>query len=156
MPDLTLAEFVPLYLERHAATVRPRTIATRDERLRHAVGAYGDVSLREVERMAAEIAGWRATQPGRVRYARLGALRQALEAAVRWGHMARNPAKLAGANRQPSPRQVRAFNRAELDAIAGELPPTYRPLPTCGAATGLRPESGRRSNVGTWTGGRAC
>jgi hypothetical protein len=101
---------VPLYLERHAATVRPRTIATRDERLRHAVGAYGDVSLREVERMAAEIAGWRATQPGRVRYARLGALRQALEAAVRWGHLARNPAKLAGANRQPSPRQLRAFN----------------------------------------------
>jgi hypothetical protein len=109
-PDLTLAEFVPLYLERHAATVRPRTIATLDERLRHAVGAYGDVSLRELERMAAEIAAWRATQPERVRYARLGALRQALEAAVRWGHMARNPAKLAGANRQPSPRQLRAFN----------------------------------------------
>jgi integrase len=30
--------------------------------------------------------------------------------------------------------------RAELDAIAAELPPTYRPLPTWGAATGLRPE----------------
>lgn len=33
-PDLTLSALVPLYLERHAATVRPRTIQGLRERLR--------------------------------------------------------------------------------------------------------------------------
>jgi integrase len=59
---------------------------------------------------------------------------------VRWDYIARNPAKLAGRNRQPPPRVVRAFTRAEPDAIALELSAPYRPLPTFAAATGLRPE----------------
>jgi hypothetical protein len=33
LPELTLAELVELYLERHAAAVRPRTIATLRDRL---------------------------------------------------------------------------------------------------------------------------
>jgi integrase len=39
-----------------------------------------------------------------------------------------------------SPRPVRAFTLAEVDAIAEELGPAYRPLPAFAAATGLRPE----------------
>jgi integrase len=140
MPELTLAELVELYLERHAASVRPRTIATLRERLRHAVTAYGDVSLRDLERMSGDLAGWRARQPQGVRYARTAALRQALDAACRWGYMAANPAKLAGRNRQPAPRTVRAFTNAELEAIAAELSPAFRPLSLFAAATGLRPE----------------
>ena len=140
MPDATLAEFIPLYLERHGATVRPRTIATLTERLRHAERAYGAIPLRELAHMAAEVAAWRGRQPERVRYARMGALRQCLAAAERWGYAPANPAKLAGANRQPSPRGVRAFARGELDAIAAELHPVYAPLPPFAAATGLRPE----------------
>lgn len=140
LPELTLAEFVPLYLERHGAAVRSRTIATLDERLRHAVRTFGDVRLRELERMVDEIAAWQARQPERVRYARMSALRQTLAAAVRWGHMTTNPATLAGRNRQPAPRGVRAFSRAELDAIAAELAPEYATLPAFAAATGLRPE----------------
>jgi integrase len=139
-PEHTLAEFVPLYLERHAANVRPRTITTLTERLRHAERDFGAVSLRDLERMAAEIAGWQARQPEGARYGRTSALRQALDAAVRWGYMAQNPAKLAGRNRQPAPRTVRAFTRAEVDAIASELAPMYAPLPAFAAATGLRPE----------------
>lgn len=140
LPDLTLSAFIPLYLERHGATVRPRTVATLTERLRHAERAFGDVPLRELAHMAAEVAAWRARQPERVRYARMGALRQCLGAAVRWGYATANPAKLAGPNRQPSPRGVRVFTRAELDSIAAELHPMYAPLPTFAAATGLRPE----------------
>jgi integrase len=68
------------------------------------------------------------------------ALRQTLGAAVRWEYIARNPATLAGRNPQPPPRPVRAYTRAEVDAIATELPPAYRPLPIFAAATGLRPE----------------
>jgi integrase len=54
--------------------------------------------------------------------------------------MTRNPAKLAGRNPQPPPRAVRAYTVDEIDAIAAELIPAYRPLPAFAAATGLRPE----------------
>ena len=90
--------------------------------------------------MVDEVAGWQAKQPPGIKYGRAQALRQTLAAAVRWGYMSTNPAKLASRNRQPAPRAVRAFTRAELDAIATELPPMYAPLPTFAAATGLRPE----------------
>ncbi|MHB8694367.1 MAG: tyrosine-type recombinase/integrase [Solirubrobacteraceae bacterium] len=140
MPDLTLADLVEVYLERHAATVRPRTIVTLRERLPHATRAFGTVKLAELERMSGEIASWQARLPERSRYGVVQALRQTLEAAVRWGYMSRNPAKLAGRNRQPVPRTVRAFTRAEVEAIAAELSPIYAPLPAFAAATGLRPE----------------
>lgn len=138
--ELTFTEFVTMYLERHAADVRPRTVATLTERLRHAERRFGDVPLRDLERMTDEIAGWQAKQPDGVRYGRTQAIRQTLEAGVRWGYMTRNPAKLAGRNRQPAARTVRAFSRAELDAITFELSPGYAPLPAFAAATGLRPE----------------
>ncbi|MBA3260919.1 MAG: tyrosine-type recombinase/integrase [Thermoleophilaceae bacterium] len=139
-PALTLAEFVPLYLERHAAAVRPRTIQTLRERLAHAVAAFGAVPLSDLERMSGEIASWQARLPERSRYGIVQALRQTLGAALRWGHMRTNPALTAGRNRQPSPREVRTFTRDEVDAIAAELHPAYRALPAFAAATGLRPE----------------
>ena len=90
--------------------------------------------------MSGEIATWQAQLPERSRYGIVQALRQTLSAAERWGQIAKNPAKLAGPNRQPSQREVRAFTREEIDAIAAELRPAYRPLPAFAAATGLRPE----------------
>lgn len=149
LPALTLAEFVPLYLERHAASVRPRTIVTLRERLPHAVRAFGNVPLRDLERMSGEIATWQARLPERSRYGIVQALRQVLEAGVRWGHISKNPAKLAGRNRQPSPRGVRAFTRTELDAIAAEMSARYQPLPEFAAATGLRPEEWQALDVAT-------
>ena len=140
LPELTLAELVDLYLERHAATVRPRTIDTLRERLTHATTAFGDVPLRDLERMAGEIASWQARLPERSRYGLVQALRQTLGAGVRWGHMASNPALTAGRNRQPPPRAVRTYSRVELDAIAAELHPACAPLPVFAAGTGLRPE----------------
>lgn len=140
LPELTLAGLVDLYLERHAAGVRPRTIATLRERLQHAVAAFGTVPLRDLERMSGDIATWQARLPDRSRYGVVQALRQTIGAAVRWGYMTRNPAVLAGRNRQPSPRPVRAFTRGEIDALAAELSARYRPLPAFAAATGLRPE----------------
>lgn len=139
-PQLTLAEFVPIYLERHAASVRPRTIEVLRERLGYAVRAFGDVSLRDLERMSGELAAWRTRLPARSRYGVTQALRQTLGAAVRWDYMARNPAKQAGRNPQPPPRPIRAYTNDELDAVAAELPPMYRALPTFAAASGLRPE----------------
>ncbi len=137
---MTLSEFVQVYLERHGVTVRPRTVTTLTERLRHAEREFGDVPLRDLEEMTDEIAAWHARQPDGVRYGRMSALRQTLEAAVRWGHIKVNPAKATGRNRQPVPRMVRVFTRGELDAITTELSPAFSPLPAFVAATGLRPE----------------
>lgn len=90
--------------------------------------------------MAAEIAAWRTTLPERSRYGIVQAFRQALEAAIRWGDMERNPAKLAGANPPPTPRGVRSFAWPELEALALELGPVYGPMIRFAAATGMRPE----------------
>ena len=138
--EYTLAGFVPVYLERHAVGVRGRTVGILRERLAYATRAFGDVPLRDLERMSGELASWFATLPEGSRYGIVQALRQALEAAVRWGYIGRNPAKLAGPNRQPLPRPVRAFTLLELDGIAEELSAIYQPLPAFAAATGLRPE----------------
>jgi integrase len=54
--------------------------------------------------------------------------------------MRSSPANLAGRNRQPAPRPVRAFSRTGIDTIAAEMSPAYAPLPVFAAATGLRPE----------------
>jgi integrase len=140
LPELTLAEFVEVYLERHAVAVRGRTIAILRERLGYAVRAHGDVPLHNLERMSGDLASWFATLSEGSRYGIVQALRQALEAAVRWGHIQRNPAKLAGRNRQPAPRLVRVFSFDELEGIAAELSAIYRPMPAFAAATGLRPE----------------
>ena len=74
---------------------------------------------------------WQATLPERSRYALASALRQALDAAVRWGYMSRNPAELAGRNRQPPPRPVRAFTSTSSTRSR----PSCRRLP---AAAGVR------------------
>jgi integrase len=140
VPVFTLSEFIPLYLERHAATVRPATINTLSRRLQHAERAFGTIPLADLERMSGEIATWQARLSDRSRYGITQALRQMLAAAQRWGYTGVNPAKQAGRNPQPAPRVVRTFTRAELEAIALELSPMYRPIPTFAAATGLRPE----------------
>lgn len=99
-------------MERHAANVRPRTIATLRERLSHAERAFGDVPLRDLARMGDDIAAWQARQPAGVRNGRLGALRQTLAAGVRWGYVGANPTAAAGRNRQPAPRTVRRHPHA--------------------------------------------
>jgi integrase len=156
--EVTLRDFVPTFLARHGATVRKRTVDTLRDRLglpndrddetpeerrgreRNAIKAFGDVPLRDLERMADEIAGWQATLPPRSRHGLMQALSQCLQAANRWGYMTANPVKLAGPNPKTPRRAIRPYERNELDAIAAELAPAYRPLPKFAAATGLRPE----------------
>src|SRR5262245_55272628 len=67
-PDRTLSKFVDLYLDRHAVIRRSKTITTLRERPGYATRAYGDVSLRELERMSADLADWQANLPARSRY----------------------------------------------------------------------------------------
>jgi integrase len=139
-PPVTLREHVDRYLDIHAATRDPNTIRVLRERLRRPVKTFGDQQLHELERMAAEIAEWQAKLPGRSRYGIMQALRQCLEAGVRWGDIERNPAKLVGANPPPPPRGVQTFTIEEIDKIAVELGEVYGPMIRFAAATGMRPE----------------
>jgi len=68
------------------------------------------------------------------------ALRQCLEAVVRWGDMDRNPAKLAGPNPPPPPRGVQTLTLEEIGKVATELGRVYGPMIRFAAATGMRPE----------------
>ena len=71
--------------------------------------------------MADEIAGFAVGLSERLRYPIKAAFRQALEAGVRYGYMTRNPAKLAGPNPMPAPREIRVYTAAELKAVTDEL-----------------------------------
>ena len=53
--------------------------------------------------------------------------------------MTRNPAKLAGPNPMPAPREIRVFTPAELKAVTAELGTVESAAVTFAAATGLRP-----------------
>lgn len=87
-----------------------------------------------------EIAAWRiALSPG-YRFDATQALRQVLARAVVWGMIDANPAKRGVDNPPPRRREQRPFESwADLDALAANLSPRYRPMILFAAATGLRP-----------------
>lgn len=110
-----------MFLERHGATVSPSTKATLAERLEPAREVFGSWTLREVEGAAADVAAWRAALTTSSRYRLMSALRQVLNAAVRWRYITRNPAVEVGRNPQPRAEELRPFEREQIDAIALEL-----------------------------------
>jgi len=134
--SLTLAELVEAYLEQH--DVDPVTIEKLRWLLGKAVAALGDRSIGELR--SQEIAAWRiALSPG-YRFDATQALRQVLSRAVVWGMIDVNPARLGVDNPSPRRREQRPFESwAELDAVAANLAPRYRPMVIFAAATGLRP-----------------
>jgi integrase len=137
--DLAFSELVAVFLERHAIVAKPRTITELRWRLKQSEEKFGDIPLAELEGMADEIAGWAVTLSERLRYPLMAALRQALEAGIRYGYMTRNPAKLAGPNPMPAPREIRVYTPDELKAIIAELGPLEAAAVRFAAATGLRP-----------------
>jgi hypothetical protein len=102
--------------------------------------AFGDVPLRELERMSGEIAQLAGAAARALALRRRAGAAPDARAAVRWGYMSSNPAKLAGRNRQPAPRPVRAFTRARSMRSPSSCRPAYAAVPVFAAATGLRPE----------------
>jgi integrase len=136
---VTLTEHVDEYLAAHATGRDASTIKTLTHRLGYATAAFGDLQLAELERRVPEIAAWIGTLPAGSRYGIVQAFRQALEAAVRWGHITQNPAKLAGPNPQPKVEEIHPFTQAEVDLVAEELGPKYGPAVVFAAETGMRP-----------------
>jgi integrase len=143
-PELTFAELVDVYLERHGKIRSDSTIRTLRHRLHRPLDTFGTVPLGELEGMSGEIADFRGTLPPRFAHDVMRALRQTLAAGVRYGHLRSNPAAAAGDNPSPSPRAVRAYTLAELDALEAELGATYGPFVPLVAATGVRPLEGAR------------
>jgi len=138
-PELTLAELVDVYLDRHAQLRSASTIRTLRHRLARPLAAFVAVPLRKLEGMAGDLADFRATLRPRFAHDVMRALRQTLAAGVRYGYLASNPAVAAGDNPAPTPRTVRAYTPAELDALEAELGPAYGSFVPLVAATGLRP-----------------
>lgn len=136
--QMTFAELVERYLKTHAVGREASTMTTLRERLSHSVSVFGELKLSELERMTVEIAEWQTTLPERSRYGIVQALRQTLEAGVRWGLMNRNPAKLAGSNPQPRQPEIEPFTRTEVDRLTVELGP-WGAVALFAGETGLRP-----------------
>jgi integrase len=137
-PEISFDRFCDLFLDRHGATVSPRTKQTLVERLAPAREVFGGFTLAELEGAAGDIARWRAGLSDTSRYRLTLALRQTLGAAVRWGYLSRNPAVEAGRNPEPRANELEPFARREVDKLAVELGSVYGPLVVFCAETGLR------------------
>jgi integrase len=137
--DLTFAELVDTFLERHSKVTTPRTVRTLRERLQRPLKTFGEVPLADLEGMSDDVAAFVLTLPDRFRHPVMLSFRQALEAGIRYGYMTRNPAKLIGPNPTPPPRVVRVFTPEELANVTAELDGTGAAAVKFAAATGLRP-----------------
>jgi hypothetical protein len=104
---------------------------------------FGDVPLADLECHALEIAAWRAGLSERLRYPATSALRQALDAAIRWELMSENPAKKVTAA---------AVRLAVVAPSTGaRRPPQSRTsYGTRSPRTRSRPASGRSSSRESW------
>jgi integrase len=139
-PDssITFDAFCELYLDRWGATVAKRTRDTAEERLAPSRANFGDWTLRELEGAAGDVAKWRAALSDSSRYRLTLAMRQALNAAVRWRYLRANPVADAGPNPLPRTEEFVPFTRDEIDALERELGDAYGPLVVFAAETGLR------------------
>jgi integrase len=165
--DVTFGDHVDRYLRAHAAVVDASTIRTLQDRLgvvaqeradikrrgrsyRTPIEQFGKLALADLELMSSAIAEWQTTLPPAYRYAIVSALRQVLNAAVRWNLIRTNPAAHAGPNPQPRREEVAFFQSlAEVDSLADELghaggtshrmTAAYGAIAVLGVETGLMP-----------------
>jgi integrase len=135
-PNATLRELTDIYIAQYDAA--PSTVAWLRDNIRPALARFGDepLGLLTVQR----IATWRAAVPEGKRYRSHRALRQVLQAALRWRWIEDNPA-VHVKNPEPRAGEIDPFDSwEELDAIAAELDEIYGPLVVFLAGTGVRPE----------------
>jgi integrase len=135
-PNVTLRELVDAYVAQYDAA--PSTVAWLRDNVRPALECFGDqpIGSLTVQRLAT----WRAAVPEGKRYRSHRALRQVLQAAVRWKWIEDNPA-VQVKNPEPRPGEIDPFDSwEEIDAAAAELDGISGPLVVVLAGTGVRPE----------------
>ncbi len=132
----TLIELVEEFVGQHVA--EQNTIATLEQRLKHATKAFGDTRVDRLD--VKEISAWRKRLPERSAWHIAKALRQVLHYAVRTGLLDDNPA-VKVPNPEPKRQEVPTFGTwDEVEAVAAELGKTYGPIAIFASGTGLRPE----------------
>ena len=141
--ELTFAELVDVYLERHGQLRSPATIRTLRHRLARPLAAYGDVTLRELEGMGGDLADFRATLPPRFAHD----VMRALAADVR----RRRPLRLHGRRTRPSPRAT-TRRRSRGRCARTRSPNWTRSRPSLAPTTGRSSRSSRRPGCGRWSG----
>jgi integrase len=135
-PRVTLRELTDAYLEQHQAA--PSTLAWLRDSMRPALARFGDDPTGSLK--VDQLAKWRASLPAGKRYRAHRALRQVLQAAVRWKWVEDNPALLIR-NPAPRPGEIHPFESwKEIDAIAAELTGPPGALVVFLAGSGVRPE----------------
>jgi integrase len=135
-PEVPLRELVDRYLAQHEAA--PATLVFLRENLRASLDAFGDELIGSLT--ADQVGAWRAALPEGKRHRSHRALRQVLQAAVRWKWIEENVATLIK-NPEPRPGEIHPFESwEEVDAIAAELGATDGALVVFMAGTGARPE----------------
>jgi hypothetical protein len=140
--ELTFSAFVEdVYLPRHAKIRAANTIRALRERLARPLAAYGDVALRDLERMSDDLADFRMTLPERFAHDVMRALRQRAPppcAGTTWARIPPSP-----------PEKTRSQRRGQFAPIRS--PSWTRSKPSSDRPTGrssrLRPRRGyaRRS-----------
>jgi integrase len=137
-PQVTLRQLTEAFLEQHEAA--PSTLVFIRDNMRPALEAFGDEPIGTLK--VHQIGAWRASLAAGKRYRSHRALRQVLQAAVRWKWIEDNAAALVK-NPSPKPGEIHPFESwDELDAIAAELDTIYGALVIFLAGAGVRPEEG--------------
>jgi integrase len=135
-PRATLRELADAYLEQYEAA--PASVSWLRYNLETVCKRLGDERIGELS--AQQVGAWRTALPEPRRHPAHRALRQVLEAAVRWKWIEENPAALV---KNPAPKQaeIDPFEQwEEIDAIAAELDAVRGVLVEFLVGTGVRPE----------------
>lgn len=136
---ITFDEFCAEFLYRWEPSVVPRTARTMRERLAPVREYFGRWTLAELENAADDVARWRRSLGSEhARYRHVRAMRQVLNAAVRWRYIERNPALDFGANAQPHAEEIRPFADHEIDHIVEEMAAQDAAMVILAGETGLR------------------
>lgn len=138
-PEITFSDFCREFMHRYETGRTVRTVKTMRERLAPAQERFGSWTLAELEGAADDVASWRRSLPSEhARYRNTRALRQVLNAALRWGYIVRNPAADFGENAQPAPRDINPLTPDDIDRIVKEMRPQDAAMVVFAVETGLR------------------
>src|SRR3954471_7912771 len=135
-PRMTLRQLSEQYLDQYDAA--PASVKWLKYNLETAAKGLGDERISEIT--AQEVATWRKSLPESRRHPAHRALRQVLEAAMRWKWIEENPAALV---KNPAPRvgEIDPFDTwEEIEAIVAELDLGYGVLVEFLVGGGMRPE----------------
>lgn len=141
-PNATLRELVDTYMEQYDAA--PSSHAWMEHALGKSLERFADRPIGSLE--ALDVARWRNGLPEKSRQGAHRALRQVLEAAVRWGWVERNVATAVKNPMHPREEFTPFASWEDVEAVAVELGSVFGPWAIFSVGTGVRPEEAFGAN----------